>query len=64
MSKIRDSRKPLLCAKKKRYRSAREANNVIDGLSRFSVRDNVPSRCYYCDLCNFWHLTSRERRYE
>lgn len=48
-----------LCDGKTRFTTSREAHKSLNKLSD-SNRDKVPCRTYFCDLCNHWHLTSKE----
>lgn len=46
--------------KKTRYASEKDANDDIARIRAKSKRETVPIRSYRCNLCGFWHLTSRE----
>lgn len=46
--------KPGVCARKRRYGSAEEAERV-------AIAAQVTLRPYRCELCRAWHLTSRTR---
>jgi hypothetical protein len=43
---------------KVQYTSERFAMMDIDRIKKKSNRDKVPVRAYFCDICDFWHLTS------
>lgn len=44
---------------KRRYREPRAAKEVR---KRCEARGSGPLRCYQCDLCRGWHLTSKGAR--
>ncbi len=46
--------KPGVCARKRRYASAAEAERV-------ALAAQVTLRVYLCELCRDWHLTSRTK---
>lgn len=51
-----------VCNKKTKYASAKLANEDVERIRKKSTRPVVPSRAYYCTICNFWHLTSNISR--
>jgi hypothetical protein len=46
--------KPGVCARKRRYRTERDARAV-------ALAANVPLRPYRCELCRDYHLTGRTK---
>ncbi len=53
--------KQKLCGSKKSYKNARDAHCALGLINRTSERETVPTRAYYCDMCNMWHLTSQPK---
>jgi chromosome segregation ATPase len=45
--------------KKVQYTSEQFALEDIIRIRKQSNRSRIPLRAYYCDKCNFWHLTSK-----
>jgi hypothetical protein len=52
-----------ICSKV-RFRCRRDAEQALQAIyiKRRQAQRKVPKRCYFCDLCHAWHLTSWERR--
>lgn len=52
----------LACRRKVRYRDAIQAKLILSqtGGGRRTRRGKDEKRAYSCDVCNGWHLTSRE----
>ena len=46
--------------RKRRFRDKREAMNALILITREGGRDRTPIRCYECEKCKGWHLTSQE----
>lgn len=45
---------------KKIYNSEQHAQDVITWAKRHRMEGKkIPIRCYYCEFCKYWHLTSR-----
>ena len=36
-----------------------EAGSVLNYTKRNRFGKDVPKRCYYCEACRMWHLTSK-----
>lgn len=49
-----------LC-KKKGFKNAREAHKVLQKVIATSNRDKIPKPCYFCEHCNHWHITSKDK---
>lgn len=49
-----------LC-KKKGFKNAREAHKVLNKIAATSNRDTIPKRAYWCEHCNHWHLSSKNK---
>jgi len=49
----------LLCENKTRFANSRSAHKALNKVQD-SKKDKVPCRVYFCDWCNFWHLTSKK----
>ncbi|MEJ7783188.1 MAG: hypothetical protein WKF96_00195 [Solirubrobacteraceae bacterium] len=47
------------CGGKRRYRDHAEATGALRRVARSSQRQKIPVRCYWCDTCKGWHITSR-----
>lgn len=47
----------LVCAKKKRYPSKKEAKQIIRRL----LRKGRKLSCYRCDVCEGYHLTRKKK---
>lgn len=47
---------------KSQYTTERFALADIARIKKISSRDKVPVRAYFCDKCNFWHLTSEKNK--
>jgi hypothetical protein len=45
--------------KKKAYSSEEYADNVLQDIRKNSIRAKLPVRSYKCEICGWWHLTSR-----
>lgn len=45
--------------KKKAYSSQKYAEGIIANISENSERDKLPTRAYKCEVCGYWHLTSK-----
>jgi hypothetical protein len=50
--------------KKSKYISERFALADISRIKKTSKRSKVPTRAYFCNICNFWHLTSQSDKKE
>lgn len=50
-----------VCAQtgKRIYRTERRANERISHILQHGGEGNLPVRCYQCDSCGKWHLTSK-----
>lgn len=44
---------------KVQYTSEKFALEDIERIRKKSNRSRIPMRAYYCDKCNFWHVTSK-----
>jgi hypothetical protein len=44
--------------KKTQYTTEQFALDDIERIRKKSTRDKVPTRAYFCKICNLWHLTS------
>lgn len=53
---IKDEPKPFICTKK-RYKTEKEANEVINHITK---TDWTELKTYKCHVCNNWHLTSKK----
>ena len=40
------------------YRSVRAAGEALHNIQKRSFANKIPRRCYRCNVCGFWHLTS------
>lgn len=48
----------LICDKKSRYASEKEALAHIEIIKKKSTRNKIPTRAYFCE-CGCWHITSK-----
>lgn len=46
-----------MCTKVK-FATESFALDYIKRLQKHSDRDKIPLRCYFCEICKAWHLTS------
>jgi hypothetical protein len=60
MSKLRAKR---ICDGKSQYTNSREAHKALNKVANRSDKDKIPVRTYFCDFCNFWHLTSKVEKW-
>lgn len=40
----------------------KEAMTAVNFAKRRNEHHKIPVRCYYCEDCNYWHLTSQARK--
>lgn len=57
-------REKCIQTKKRRYPSQREAEEHLKDIRKLPVRPEIiPTRCYECEHCGGWHLTSKQIGY-
>lgn len=47
-------------ANKKRHPDHQSAVRALSSIRKHADRDQLPTRCYECEFCHGWHLTSWE----
>lgn len=55
-------RRERTCGGKRRYKDHAQAVRAMQTLARVSSRAKIPTRTYYCQVCNGHHLTSKPAR--
>jgi hypothetical protein len=50
---------------KRIYRNERHAKEVLAWAKKNRTQGkSIPTRCYQCEFCNYWHLTSKAHKEE